>query len=408
MIDSAEPVGTWETLGTNTPEIRLVAVELHQVELVFRRPIRTARGEHRRRPVVLVRVVGAGPNGPLVGWGECAALADRTYDAEDVETAWSQLERSLVPALFVSCGPDHRLPAPSSLAQIRRVAAPHAPLAFAALEMAVTDAHLRASGMSLAKLLDIQPGPVAAGAVIGRFDTDDQLVAQVDSLVDAGFRRVKMKIEPGADIGPVATVRARYPELGMQVDANESYDERDADHLKQLDEFELLCIEQPFRRDLLEAHARLAARITTPICLDESLTSPLAVAAALASGACSVVCIKPARLGGIGTALETARACRSGGVPMWIGGMFESGYARQVNAAIAGLPGFSWPGDLSPARGYLDEDLLDGGGPDPAWVNVPAVPGAGLAPDLPTLLRLTTRQLRLEAMATAGIAQRDF
>jgi O-succinylbenzoate synthase len=399
MSDPVHPVAAWAALGRDS-ELDVQAVELRVVELGFRRPVRTARGEHRRRPVVLVRVTGTGPRGPVEGWGECAALADTTYDSEDVDGAWGNLEGALVPALLQACRTEGRLLGPSELGSVRE-SAPEARLAFAALEMAVADAHLRAAGVSFAELVGIDPErPVAAGAVVGQATTTAELVDRVGSLVAGGFARVKVKIGPGADLDPVAAVRAAFPELLLQVDANESYLEADTAHLAGLDEFGLLCIEQPFPRDQLAAHARLATHLTTPICLDESLSSPATVAGALEMGACSVVCVKPARLGGIGAALETVRACAATGVPLWIGGMFESSFARQVNAVIASLPGFSWPGDLSWPGGYLTEDLVAWPTTPSAMVKPPAVPGLGPAPDALIVDRLTVRRARLESAAT--------
>jgi o-succinylbenzoate synthase len=403
MPDPVEPVAAWAALGSDSA-VDVQAVELRVVELGFHQPVLTARGEHRRRPVVLVRVIGTGPGGAVEGWGECAALADTTYDPEDVDGAWEGLEGALVPALLRACRTEGRLVGPSELGSIRQ-AAPAARLAFAALEMAVADTHLRAAGVSFSELVGLGPGAVAAGAVVGQATTAD-LVDRVGSLVAGGFPRVKLKIGPGADLDPVAAVRGAFPGLLLQVDANESYLEADTAHLAGLDEFGLLCIEQPFPRDQLAAHARLATRLTTPICLDESLSSPAAVASSLALGACSVVCVKPARLGGIGAALETVQACAAAGVPVWIGGMFESGFARQVNAVIASLPGFSWPGDLSWPGGYLTHDLVAWPGMPSATVLRPAVPGLGPAPDAPTVDRLTVRRVRLEPATTTDVGGR--
>jgi o-succinylbenzoate synthase len=405
MSDPVDPVAAWAALGDDS-ELNVQAVELRVVELGFRQPVLTARGEHRRRPVVLVRVIATGPGGAVEGWGECAALADTTYDPEDVDGAWEGLEGALVPALLQACRTEGRLLGPSQLGPVRE-SAPRARLAFAALEMAVADAHLRAEGRSFAELVGIDPErPVAAGAVVGQAPATAELVDRVGSLVTGGFTRVKVKIGPGADLDPVAAVRRAFPKLLLQVDANESYGEADIAHLARLDEFGLLCIEQPFPRDQLAAHARLAAHLTTPICLDESLSSPATVAAALEMWACSVVCVKPARLGGIGAALETVRAGAATGVPLWIGGMFESSFARQVNAVIASLPGFSWPGDLSWPGGYLTEDLVAWPTVPSAMVTPPAVPGLGPAPDAPTVERLTVRRTRLEPATTTDLGGR--
>ena len=353
------------------------------VELEFRRPIGTAIASHRRRPLVMVRLVADGPGGPVVGWGECAALADTTFDDEDAESAFAALTHELVPQLSShsqavsrtstgSRSPEEAdlpatsidspaartilVPGPAALAgHLRPVGAP---LAFAALEMAVADLHLRSSGISFAELLGEPGASVLVGAVVGTSGSVTELLTQVDALVDAGFARVKLKIGPGWDTVPATAVRRRYPDLILQVDANGSYTSDDIDHLVGLDQVGLACIEQPFPRDELGAHVALARAMGTEVCLDESLDSPASVRRAIAMGACDVVCVKPARLGGLTAALEVYGDCTDAGVPLWLGGMFESGYARSVNTALAALPGFTLPGDLAPAGEYLTEDLV--------------------------------------------------
>lgn len=362
-------IGSGQTVG-------LLAIQLWQVDLPFLRPVATAKGTHRHRPLVLVHVVATASGALVEGWGECAALSDTTYDGEDVTRALALLRHALVPAL-VDLAPvgGAPLPRPSDLAVVRR-SAPDAILAFAALEMAVADAHLRAEGRSLAGALGGTVRQVPVGAVVGQFDTVDRLLAEVGPLVEAGYGRVKMKIGPGWDLGPVEAVRNRFPQLRLQVDANGSYRRDQADHLAELDPFDLLCIEQPLEPWDLDGHADLAARLSTPICLDESFDSPRSVRTALEAGACSVVCVKPARLGGIGAALEVMDHCVAHRVPMWMGGMFESGYGRAVNATLASLPGFTWPGDLSPARSYLGEDLVPAAPLHPGAAVTRAVPDA--------------------------------
>jgi O-succinylbenzoate synthase len=387
----------WAQIGAAVP-VGLLAVQLWMIELPFRRPVVTANGVHRRRPLVMAQVVAHRGRTPVEGWGECAALADTAYDAEDVTRSFGLLQQALVPALFdLAPRSGMRLPGPSELGVIRRVA-PDAPLAFAALEMAVADAHLRAEGRSLADALGVSGRTVAIGAVVGRAATVEELVAEVAELVDGGFSRVKLKIGPGWDLAPVEAVRDAFPGLLIQVDANGSYHQEDTDHLAGLDRFGLLCIEQPLDRHDLAGHARLAGRLATPICLDESLDSPAATRQALAGGACSVVCVKPARLGGLGAALDVVEACAGADVPLWMGGMYESGYGRGVNAALGALPAFSWPGDLSPASSYLDFDLvpaptLDRDGPTaPLRVSLPSGPGMGVPPEQAVLERVATRR----------------
>jgi len=294
-----------------------------------------------------------------------------------------------------------RLPGPSELGVIRQ-AAPDAPLAFAALEMAVADAHLRATGQSLAGLLGVAGRSVPVGVVLGRTGTVAELVAEAEAAVDAGVARLKLKIGPGWDVEPVEGVRSAQPDVMLQVDANGAYLESDADHLAELDRFDLLCVEQPLDRHDLAGHVRLAARLATPVCLDESLDSPTSTWRALALQACSVVCVKPGRLGGLGAALQVIESCTDRGVPLWIGGMFESGYGRGVNATLAALPGFLWPGDLSPASTYLGTDLVTAPVPvrtgPTGTLSVPLPGGVGMGPppDPGVLERCMTKQVWIE------------
>ncbi|HEY1987887.1 MAG TPA: o-succinylbenzoate synthase [Acidimicrobiales bacterium] len=405
MAPAVDPVSAWARLGAGSL-VRLHRVEIRLVELEMLRPVRTSRGEHRRRPVVLVRLSGTCGGGPVEGWGECAALADATYDVEDADRAFSSLERTLGPALLSLAGATGPLPSMDAVTALRsRV--PDAPLAYAALEMAVADTHLRASDASFADLIGIppDPGPVPVGAVVGEFGDDlDGLIDRIDALIDQGYARIKMKIGRGADIEPVDAVRRAHPGLFLQADANEDYSEADIDHLADLDRFGLACIEQPFGRHDLAAHARLAQRIATPVCLDESLDSPGKVVAALEMGACSVVCVKPSRLGGIGPALEVIQDCAASSIPVWIGGMFETGFARAANTTLAAASGSQWPGDLSPAGSYLRPDPIPPSAEpyDPRTVVPGRTPGMGPAFDEEAVDQLTTRIVHLEPGAGPG------
>ena len=394
----------WRRIGSGSA-VRLVAVVLWRLDLPFRRPVATAKGQHRARALVMVQTTIRSADGEFDGWGECAALADTTYDTEDVSVSFAVLEQALLPALTAQTDASGgTLPGPAQLEGIR-AAAPRMPLAFAALEMSVADAHLRAQDRSLAGLLGVAGRTVELGAVVGQAGTVDALVSQVQALADLGYQRVKVKIGPGWDVGPLAALTGAFPTLRFQADANGSYRDPDDAVWRELDRLGLLCIEQPFDVADLSAHARLAARLATPVCLDESLDSPAAVERALAAGACSVVCVKPSRLGGIGAALEVVESCSARGVPLWMGGMFESGYARGVNTALAALPGFSWPGDLSPARSYLEDDLVPavrparrGGGGRPTATVPPAGGAAGMgpAPEAASLERHVRDRRRIE------------
>ena len=403
-----DPLDAWTSIGSVHP-VSLDRVDLWLVQLHFRHPVMTARGAHRSRPVALVRLGGRVGDRPVEGWGECAALADDTFDSEDVAGSLATLEERLVPALLgETARAGGRVPSPSRLEGVRR-AAPSAPLAYSALEMAVADLHLRAEDRSLAEVLSVQSGSVAMGAVVGRIEPVGALVEEVVHLREQGFSRVKLKIGPGWDTEPLEAVNRALPGLQLQADANGTYSREDIDHLTGLDRLGLLCLEQPFDRSDLEAHRLLARRIATPLCLDESIGSPDSARRALATGACSVICIKPARLGGLGATLDLVRSCTDSRTPLWLGGMFESGFARGVNATVAALPGFVWPGDLSPARTYLETDLVgppdlfrDGPGAAGALsVRLPPGPGMGPPPDRGVLGSLGVLRRTFE-VATAG------
>jgi len=388
---------SWENLGADHP-LALHGVDLWWIELPFVRSVGTAVGVHSGRPLLLVqvrcrrRIDGA----EVSGWGECAALGDTTYDTEDVPGVFATLESTLIPALLSGAtAGDGALPSISELGPVLD-AGPRTPLAAAAIEMAVADAHLRASGRSFADLLGVSGETVEPGAVLGIPESAEQLLASVESLAAAGYVRVKVKVAPGTEFDTVsalaqwaATHQGVTPQF--QIDANGSYRPDQADLLAQLDLLGLLCIEQPFDQDDLDSHRALASRMTTPICLDESLNGPHRVIEAVTTGACSVVCVKPARLGGIGAAFEVIEWCTANDVPWWIGGMFESGYGRRVTTALGALPGPALPGDLAPPETYLARDLVDSqtASVDPGsgrlTIQVSNVPGMGPEPDLDVL-----------------------
>ncbi|MGE0796522.1 MAG: o-succinylbenzoate synthase, partial [Acidimicrobiia bacterium] len=328
-------------------------------------------GALAHRDLLLVRVGVGG----VEGWGECAALPEPTYSSEYVDGAAAVLHRFLVPALW----------APAA------GVAGH-PMAAAALRTAVLDAQLRSIGVPLARHLGAERTEVPAGAAVGFTATIDELLAEVEALVAVGYLRIKVKIGPGWDLGPLAAVRELVgPGIVLQADANGAYRAGDADHLAELDRFDLALVEQPLPADDLLGHAQLARRLATPICLDESITSVGAAEAALELGACSVVCVKPGRLGGIEAAAEVHDRCRDVGADAWCGGMLETGIGRAALLALAALPGFTLPGDLSATGRWFADDLvapvaLGAHGHLP----VPDEPGIGPPPDLDAVDRFTT------------------
>lgn len=373
--------------------MRLEGVELVRVNLRLRRPVGTSAGTHRQRPVVFVRVICDA----LEGWGECGALAGGTAVDPTVDQAWDILAGGAVERLLgaaLECGGE--LPEACRVGMLGE-AGPAERMASAAIEMAVLDAELRAAGASLAERLGVAGRRVKVGAMVGiPADRDlGTLLEAVGAAVTAGFRRVRLKIEPGWDVEPVRAVRHDHPGLAMQVDANGAYllgceGQEDARRLVALDPFALSCIEQPLPANPpqadpeshgdLEAHAALAELLATPVCLDESLTTPRRVLEAIEHGACEVACLKPARLGGLLAAHRAHDACLAAGIPAFVGGFFETGLARSANAAVAALPGFTLAGDLSDPAGYLQEDPCRYEEPQEGWVRPPMVPGVGPHP----------------------------
>jgi len=270
-------------------------------------------------------------------------------------------------------------------------------MAKAAVEMAVLDAELRAAGTDLHHHLHDGsdtpiPDTVASGVSVGIFDSIDTLLAQVQAYVDDGYARIKIKIEPGWDLEPTRLVRELIgPEMGLQVDANTAYTRADIEHLRQLDQYDLLLIEQPLPEDDLLGHAALAAAIDTPVCLDESVTSLQVADDVIALGAAEVINIKAGRVGGYLTARRIHDLCLARGVPVWCGGMLETGIGRAANAALATLPGFTLPGDISASSRFYTRDIVS----DPITVAdgrvaVPHAGGLGFDLDLDFLDTVTT------------------
>ncbi len=360
----------------------LEGIEVVRLRLPLVEPWVTPLGTLRNRDVLLCRAVVGGAS----GWGECAAQPEPTYSAEYVDGAADVLARHLVPRL-VAAGAVRGRDVPAAVAGVKG----H-PMAKAALEVAVLDAELRLLGRGLAAHLASATDPpapepagrVAAGVAVGLHLRVDDLLAEVSGHVTAGYRRVKLKVHPGADLAPVAAVRAAWPpgRLALQVDANGSYASvaDPVTALRPLDAHDLLVVEQPLADDDLVGHAALARGLRTPVCLDESITSDGAAAAALAIGACRVVNLKPGRVGGVHAALRIHDRCRAAGVGLWVGGMLETGVGRAVNLALASLPGVTLPGDLSAADRFWAEDIVTRPAvlePD-GTIAVPTAPGIGV------------------------------
>jgi O-succinylbenzoate synthase len=362
------------------PLVHLEAVELIRLRLPLVTPFRTSYGVETARDVLLVHALGS----EAEGWGECVAGSEPTYTAEHIEGAHLVIREHLLPRLLVD--PDH------TAAGLGRAIAPikgH-PIAKAALEAAILDAELRAAGVSLATHLGGVRVRVEAGVSVGIEPSVPALVDRVRAHVAEGYRRIKLKVEPGWDVEPVAAVRDAIGDVPLQVDANSAYSLADREHLAQLDAFDLLLIEQPLAAEDLLGHAELARTLRTPICLDESIESVHDAALAIHLGAAAIVNIKPARVGGYLEAVRIHDLCVEHEVPVWCGGMLETGIGRAGNVALASLPGFTLPGDTSASARYFERDLTEPFVLEDGCLRVPTGPGLGVALDEAFIRELAT------------------
>jgi O-succinylbenzoate synthase len=368
--------------------VRIEQVVLRLVEMPLRFRFRTSFGEMTKKRFLLVEVKSGGRS----GWGECVAEDGPFYSPETTDSARSALARFLAPLVL---GRDL-----TTAAELDRLAARVRGnrMAKGALETALRDLFARAEGVSLARSLGGTRTAIEVGVSLGLQPTVGETVEAVKRHVAQGYRRIKLKIEPGADVDRVSAAREAFPDLPLTVDANAAYTLETSGPLVALDAFGLDYIEQPLHHEDLVDHARLAKTLSTPICLDESIRSAADAAAAIALGACRVINVKIGRVGGHGEALRIHEVAAGAGVPLWCGGMLESGVGRAHNIAVATLPGFSKPGDTSSSSRYFEEDIVE---PRPEAADglmpVPAGPGIGVEVRRDVLSRFTLETVELPA-----------
>ena len=361
--------------------MRVESAVLRHVEMPLKFRFKTSFGETTVKKFLLLELRGEG----LSGWGECVAEEGPFYSPETLGTAAPMLAGYLLPLVL---GKDVSSP-PAFDDLARRVRGNR--MAKAAVECALRDLHARAAGVPLGKALGGTRDAVEVGVSLGISPTAADTVENVRKHVAQGYRRIKLKIEPGCDAERLAAVRDAFPDITLTVDANAAYTLADADTLRSFDAFRLDYMEQPLHHEDLVAHAELAKTLKTPICLDESIRSEADAKAAIQLGACRVINIKIGRVGGHGEAVRIHDAARDAGVPVWCGGMLEAGIGRAHNVAIASLPGFSKPGDTSSSSRYFEEDIVE-----PALeaadgvMPVPRGAGTGVAVRQDVLARFTT------------------
>lgn len=369
--------------------LKIEAAELRHLRMRLRDRFETSFGVEEDRDCLLIRIEGAGQE----GWGECVAGSFPGFSYETVGTAWHILADHLLPVVL-----DQPLVGISGLrgeiASIRG----H-PMAKAGLELAFWDWMGRIAALPLVDLLGGRRTQVQVGVSVGIQTSLGGLLEVVESYLGQGYARIKLKIKPGYDLEPVRAVRQAFPAVPLQVDGNGGYTPDHSADLLALDEFNLLLIEQPFAGEQLLAHARLQERLRTSICLDESIGSEVEARLALELDACRIVNIKPGRVGGLSEAVAIHDLCVERGVPVWCGGMLETGVGRAANLALATLPGFTLPGDISATDRYYEQDIasprfeLNSDG----TIDVPVGPGLGVTLDSETLEQVTLRLERFGA-----------
>lgn len=350
--------------------MKIERVELHHIELPLVAPFETSFGRETTRACIIVAVHADG----LTGWGECVADKAPWYSPETVDTAWHIMRDFLIPALL-----GQTIHAPGDVPQLFGRVRGH-PMARGGIENAVWDLVAQAQGVSLAQLVGGQRDRVPVGVSVGIEPTLDALLRTVAQYVAHGYRRVKLKIKPGWDVDVVRAVRERWPDLPLQVDANSAYTLGDAPILQALDGYDLLLIEQPLHHDDIVDHAQLQAQLHTPICLDESIHSFEHARWALDLHAARVINIKVGRVGGLTVAKQIHDVCAERGVPVWCGGMLETNIGRAANIALASLPNFALPGDISASARYYREDIATPNFVlnDDSTITVPTAPGLGV------------------------------
>jgi o-succinylbenzoate synthase len=373
--------------------MRIDAIILRELHMPLVRPFETSFGVTRNRRILLAEVQSEG----LTGWGECTVGERPYFSSESTDTAWSIITQELGP-LLAGEPPEHGGECPRIF---RRVRGNH--MAKATLENAIWDLEAQREGLPLAKLLGGVQETIACGVSIGIQPSLAELLAVIERELSAGYQRIKLKVKPGWDMEVLEKVRHRWPAITLSVDANSAYRLRDADHIVQFDAFDLLMIEQPLWHDDFYYHSMLQKRLETSICLDESIGNRRDTLAAIEMGSCRIINIKLGRVGGFSEAIAVHNAAMERGVPVWCGGMLESGIGRSHNIALSTLENFTLPGDVSASARYWAQDIIE---PEvvvlpQGEIAIPDTPGRGYEVRADLIEKLTVRKETIRAMVTA-------
>ncbi|MFQ6109941.1 MAG: o-succinylbenzoate synthase [Candidatus Aminicenantales bacterium] len=329
--------------------MKVERVELFLAELPYVHFFETSLGREEKRAFIIVKILSGG----ISGWGEVVAERNPLYSYETTSTAWVILEDFLIPLLF-----EKEIADPDFFCEESKKYKGH-PMAKAGLELALWDLLGKREGLPLWKIYGGEKEEIPSGVSVGIQDSPGQLLKRIECFLQEGYQRIKIKIKPGWDVAICEEVRSRFPDILLQVDANGAYTLEDKETLKSLDGFNLLMVEQPFAPYDLWDHSRLQKEMSTPLCLDESILSVESARQAHEMGSCRIVNIKVGRVGGVVEARKIHDFCQEHSIPVWCGGMLESGIGRAHNVHLATLPNFRFPNDLSASRRYYAEDLIE-------------------------------------------------
>ena len=371
--------------------MKIDAIILRELQVPLVRPFETSFGVTTNRRIVLAEVRADG----LSGWGECTVGEHPFFSAESTDSAWQVIVNELGPML-AGAAPEHGGECPRIFKLVRGNR-----MAKATLENAIWDLEAQRKGISLSQLLGGVRETIACGVSIGIQSSLEKLLGKVEEAVGQGYQRIKLKCKPGLDVSMFEAVRHRWPEIVLSCDANSAYRLRDSDHLTTFDQFNLLMIEQPLWADDFYFHAMLQQRLETAICLDESIRNRRDALAAIEMESCRIINVKLGRVGGFSEAIAIHNATQERGIPVWCGGMLESGIGRSHNIALSTLENFSLPGDVSASRRYWAEDIIE---PEvtvsaAGEIRVPQTPGRGFEVRTGLIERLTVRKEEIKAMA---------
>jgi O-succinylbenzoate synthase len=363
--------------------MKIESLTLREIQMRLKAPFETSFGVSQNRRILLVEVVADG----VSGWGEVTAGETPGYNSETTDTAWHVISDFIAPSVV-----GKSISAASEFPPIVSSIRGHE-MAKSGVENALWDAEAKRKGVPLAKLLGGTLDEIASGVSLGIRENPSSLVGRVQEELRSGYQRIKLKIKPGKDLDYVRAVRKEFPDIRLSVDANSAYRLEDALHLAELDAFSLLMMEQPLSWDDIYAHSKLQSQIHTSICLDECISNARHALAAIELKACRIINVKLGRVGGHTEARHVESVCRGRAIPVWCGGMLESGIGRAHNIAMSTLPGFTLPGDVSASQRYWHEDIIE---PEvevtaKGTIHVPKAPGIGYSVKRDRIEKLTVR-----------------